>query len=300
LGPTLTRAVPIVRLPFTPPLCPDNLFGHLAATAVPGVEEVRGETYRRTLRLPGGPAIVELTPREDHVECAVLGAAPADVEIAARRCRFLIDLDADTPVIDAHLAADPALAPLIAERPGRRIPRTVDGGEMAIRVVIGQQISTAAARTHTARLVLAFGEPIVDPGGGLTHLFPEPAALLDAEPGFPESRRRTLRALFEALASGALVLDPAVDRERALAELDAIPGVGPWTLAIVAMRALGDGDAFPASDLGVRHAATALGLPAAPRALTEAAQAWRPWRAYAVQYLWGVGSHPINDWPPRS
>jgi AraC family transcriptional regulator of adaptative response / DNA-3-methyladenine glycosylase II len=287
-----------MRLPFRPPLCPDNLFGHLAATAVPGVEEVHDGRYRRTLRLPHGPGIVELAPDRDAIECRLVLSDPRDDAAAIGRARWLLDLDADPREFDAHLERDTALRPLVERAPGRRVPRTVDGAEFAVRAVLGQQISTAAARTHAARLVAGHGEPVSDPDGGLTHLFPTARALQDARPAMPESRRRTLAALLEALTSGELKLDSRADLDRARATLDALPGIGPWTREVIAMRALGDPDAFPGTDLGVRRGAEAIGLPAGTRALTAHAERWRPWRAYAVQYLWAATENPINRWPP--
>jgi AraC family transcriptional regulator of adaptative response / DNA-3-methyladenine glycosylase II len=287
-----------VELPFRRPLCPDNLFGHLAATAVPGVEEVRGDTYRRVLVLPAGPAIVELTPHAEHVACRLALSASGDEVAGVARCRWLLDLDADPETVDGHLSEDPALRPLIARAPGRRVPRSVDGAEMAVRAVLGQQISAAAARTHAARLAAAHGTPVRDPGGGLTRSFPAPSALLGAELAMPATRRATLRGVLDALTEGELCLDPGADRDRALATLRDLPGIGPWTVATVAMRALGDPDAFPATDLGVRRAGEALGLPGTARGLVARADRWRPWRAYAVQYLWATGEHPINRWPP--
>ena len=298
-----------LRLPFRGPLFPDNLFGHLATTGVPGVEEWRGGAYRRTLRLPHGPGIVELTPPQNG-ELPVTGHIPArlqltdlrDLQVAINRCRWLLDLDADPTAIDATLAADPVLAPLIGAAPGRRVPRTTDGEEFAVRAVLGQQVSTAAARTHAARIVAALGEPVEDPDGGLTHLFPSTKALADLDPetlAMPASRRRTLAALVSALADGRLDLSPGADRATARAELTALPGFGPWTVEVIAMRVLGDPDAFPATDLGVRQATEALKLPSAPAALAARSAAWRPWRAYAVQHLWATGTHPINDLPRK-
>jgi AraC family transcriptional regulator of adaptative response / DNA-3-methyladenine glycosylase II len=289
-----------LRLPFRRPLNPDNLFGHLAATAIPGVEEVRGDTYRRALRLPDGPAIVELTPAVDHVACRLTLSTMRDLTTAIARCRWLLDLDADPLAIDERLRADPALCPLLAGAEGRRVPRCVDGAEMAIRAVLGQQVSTAAARTHAARIVAQCGEANADRAGSLTHLFPAPALLSDVQLAMPASRGRTLNALVDALCQGSLSLDPGCDRDEALSLLGALPGFGPWTLGVIAMRALGDPDAFPAADLGVRRAAESLGLLASSRALEARSQRWRPWRAYAVQYLWSASEHPINHWPPRA
>ena len=288
----------VLRLPFRRPLCPDNLFGHLAATAVPGVEEVRGDTYRRTLRLPHGPGIVELTPTAEHVVCRATLSDLRDLTTAIARCRWLLDLDADSVAIDELLGSDPSLGPIVAGAEGRRVPRCVDGPELAIRAVLGQQVSTAAARTHAARVVAQCGEPVSDRGGGLTHLFPEPNALAEVRLAMPATRTRTLAALAGALCSGRLSLDPGCDRAEALAVLSELPGFGPWTTQVIAMRALGDPDAFPVADLGVRRAARSLGLPASPVALTARAEHWRPWRAYAVQYLWSASDHPINHWPP--
>ena len=227
-----------VRLPFRHPLTPDNLFGHLAATAVPGVEEVVGATYRRTLRLAHGPGIVALTPTPDHIACQVVLTDVADLTTAVARCRRLLDLDADPAAID-------------------------------------------------------------DGGGGLTHLFPSPDQLEGAQPALPGSRSRTLTALVEELRSDRLDLGPGCDRSEVRRVLAGLPGVGPWTVEMVAMRALGDPDAFCDGDLGVRRAAARLGLGSTPSALRERSGQWRPWRAYAVQHLWANSDHPINDWPSQ-
>ncbi|MCP2169078.1 DNA-3-methyladenine glycosylase II [Goodfellowiella coeruleoviolacea] len=299
-GAPLASGTLSLRLPFRAPLCPDNLFGHLAATAVPGVEEWRHGAYRRTLRLPHGPGIVELRPLPDHIGCQLTLTDLRDLSIAISRCRWLLDLDADPVAVDDVLRADPVLTELVDKLPGRRVPRTVDGAEFAVRAVLGQQVSTAAARTHAARLVAAHGEPVNDQGGGLTHLFPEPAALTELDPdalAFPRSRRTTLTTLVANLASGEIDLGVGGDWERTRAQLAALPGFGPWTVETIAMRALGDPDAFVPTDLGIRAAARALGLPTTPRALADHATAWRPWRAYAVQYLWATGTHPINYLP---
>lgn len=295
-----TPGVIALRLPYRAPLNPSNLFGHLAATAVPGVEEWREGAYRRTLTLPYGHGIVALTPHPDHIACRLFLTDPRDLTRAISRCRWLLDLDADPVAVDDQLRADPLLAPLIDKAPGRRVPRTVDGAEFAVRAVLGQQVSTAAARTHAARLVTAHGIPVDDPEGGLTHLFPTSEALACLDPeqlALPRSRRTTLITLVGALADGSLRLGTDSDWERARAELIALPGFGPWTVEVIAMRALGDPDSFIPTDLGIRRAAQELGLPSTPAALTARAAAWRPWRAYAVQYLWTVDDHPINHLP---
>ncbi|CAM5349331.1 AlkA N-terminal domain-containing protein [Streptomyces griseus] len=301
-GPRATAVPGVIalRLPYRAPLNPGNLFGHLAATAVPGVEEWRDGAYRRTLTLPYGHGVVALTPASDHIACRLSLTDPRDLTRAISRCRWLLDLDADPVAVDAQLRTDPLLAPLVDAGPGRRVPRTVDGAEFAVRAVLGQQVSTAAARTHAARLVTAHGVPVEDPEGGLTHLFPTPEALAGLDPealALPRTRRTTLTTLVAALAEDRLRLDTDTDWERARAELAALPGFGPWTVESIAMRALGDPDAFLPTDLGIRRAAERLGLPATPAALTARAVRWRPWRAYAVQYLWTVDDHPINHLP---
>ncbi|NHI05680.1 ADA-like regulatory protein [Streptomyces sp. KO7888] len=289
-----------LRLPFRTPLNPDNLFGHLAATAVPGVEEWRDGAYRRTLRLPYGHGIVALTPKPDHIACRLTLTDPRDLTVAISRCRRLLDLDADPVAIDDQLRADPLLAQFVDKAPGRRVPRTVDEAEFAVRAVLGQQVSTAAARTHAARLVTAHGDPVDDPEGGLTHLFPSTEALAAVDPetlAMPRTRRATFTTLVAHLADGSV--NPGVESDWAetRARLLDLPGFGPWTADVIAMRALGDPDAFLPTDLGIRRAAAELGLPSTPAALTARAAAWRPWRAYAVQYLWATDDHPINFLP---
>ncbi|MEU0163721.1 AlkA N-terminal domain-containing protein [Streptomyces sp. NPDC006261] len=301
-GPSALAAPGVIalRLPYRAPLNPSNLFGHLAATAVPGIEEWRDGAYRRTLALPYGHGTVALTPQPDHIACRLSLTDPRDLTQAISRCRWLLDLDADPVAVDDRLRTDPVLAPLVGTGPGRRVPRTVDGAEFAVRAVLGQQVSTAAARTHAARLVTAYGVPVEDLEGGLTHLFPTPQALAELDPetlALPRTRRTTLTTLVAALADGTLRLGTGTDWERARAELSALPGFGPWTVEVITMRALGDPDAFLPTDLGIRRAAERLGLPSTPAALTARAADWRPWRAYAVQYLWTVDDHPINHLP---
>ncbi|MBP2327390.1 AraC family transcriptional regulator of adaptative response / DNA-3-methyladenine glycosylase II [Kibdelosporangium banguiense] len=295
--PTAAPGSLMLRLPFRQPLCPDNLFGHLAATGVPGVEEWREGAYRRTLRLPHGHGIVALRPLPEHIECQLTLTDLRDLATAIARCRWLLDLDADPLAVDAQLSTDPYLKPLVEKNPGRRVPRTVDTAEFAVRAVLGQQVSTAAARTHAARLVVAHGEPIEDPGGGLTHLFPMTETIDPAKLAVPQSRRRTLAALIAALAGDEIDLGAGSDWNKAREQLIDLPGFGPWTVETIAMRALGDPDAFVPTDLGIRYAARDLGLPETPAGLNGHAAAWRPWRAYAVQYLWATGDHAINKLP---
>src|SRR3954453_2455580 len=196
------------------------------------------------------------------------------------RCRRLLALDADPVAVDDVLSADPLLAPLVSRRPGIRVPGTVDAFELAVRAVLGQQVSVGAARTFAARLVAQCGKPLDAPRGSLTHSFPTAETLADHPldgVGLTGSRAASLRALADAVASGRVSLDATADREQARAALLALPGIGPWTGEYIAMRALRDPDAFPATDLVLRRA---LGTS------TVRAESWRPWRAYAAMHLW--------------
>jgi AraC family transcriptional regulator, regulatory protein of adaptative response / DNA-3-methyladenine glycosylase II len=291
-----------LRLPVRTPFAYEGLFGHLAACAVPGVEEVRDGAYRRTLRLPSGSGIVSLTPEPDHVRCQLVLDHFRDLTTAIARCRRLLDLDADPEAVVEALSADLDLSVLVAKAPGQRIPRTVDEPELALRVVLGQQVSVKAARTHAGRIVTAYGGPVTDVNGGLTHTFPAIEELAEIDPAhlaFPKSRQRTLVALVAALADGDVSLDAGCDWNRARQQLLALPGIGPWTAEVIAMRGLGDPDAFPVTDLGVLLAAKQIGLPQDPRDLTEHSTRWRPWRSYAAQHLWTALDHAVNDWPPK-
>lgn len=291
-----------VELPFQAPLEPSNLYGHLAATAVPGVEEYRDGRFRAAVRLAHGAGILDAALPDGGVVPAVLWLHDGrDRDEAASRLTRLLALDADPQAAAEALASDPVLAPLVRATPGRRVPGAADGEAMALRAVLGQQISTAAARTHAARLVQAYGEPLTDPEGTLTHLFPTPAAIVAGSnrlaevARMPVTRRATLLALATALSSGTVRLaDPLPAVRRALA---ALPGIGPWTIETIAMRALGDTDAFLPGDLGVRLAAARLGLPDRPGDLERRSRAWSPHRAVAVQYLWATGEHAVNRLP---
>jgi AraC family transcriptional regulator, regulatory protein of adaptative response / DNA-3-methyladenine glycosylase II len=281
------------ELPAREPFDGAGVLRWLGARLVPGVEEIAGGVYRRTLRLPGGPGVVALEPRSDRVRATLRLTALDDRVGALGHCRALLDLDADPAAHNAVLGADPALAPAVAANPGLRAPGTVDAAETAVRAVLGQQVSLAAARTFAARLVASCGAPLSARDGPLSHAFPTPAAIAEADLdaiGLPRTRRRTLRELASRLADGALDLgagaDPVAVRERLLA----IPGVGPWTAEYVALRALADPDAFPAGDVGLHRGARALGLPGDPAGLAARAERWRPWRRYAAHHLWAAGA----------
>jgi AraC family transcriptional regulator, regulatory protein of adaptative response / DNA-3-methyladenine glycosylase II len=230
---------------------------------------------------------VEVAPGDDDRVVAHFSLDDErDLPVAVERVRHTFDLDADPAAVYDALGDDPLIGDLVRANPGRRVPGHVDGPELAVRAVLGQQVSVAGAATAAARLVAAHGEPLSRPVGGVTHLFPAPEALVDAEPALPRARVRALRGLARALADGDVVLSPGGDREEAERRLLALPGIGPWTVAYISMRALHWPDAFLASDLGVRRALEALGQPADPKSAEALAERWRPYRAYANHYLW--------------
>ena len=279
-----------LRLAHRQPAAMGPVFDHLAARAVPGLESlVTPDRYRRSLRLPHGSGIVELVATSQHVAASLQLADLRDLGAAVERCRRLLDLDADPIAVDERLASDRVMARLVTAVPGLRVPHSVDPFEAAVRIVLGQQVSVAGARRFTQRLVARFGDRLDRPWGGVTTRFPDAqtlaAADLDAI-GLTSRRAATIRALATAVASGALDLDVGVDRRDTLDALGRLSGVGPWTVQMVALRGLGDPDAFPATDLVLRRAAGLLGLPSAGADLTAHAAAWRPWRAVAAQHLW--------------
>ena len=290
-----------LRLPYREPFAADALFGFLAARAVPGVEEFVDGTYRRTLRLPHGAGIVTLSDGEGHIRCGLCLEDMRDLGVAVQRCRRLLDLDADPVSVDAHLGEDSMLAPFVREHPGTRVPGSVDGAETAVRAILGQQISVAGARTLAARLVANHGSELPETlaTDSLTHLFPEPATLARAaldDVRLPGARREALRSLARSISDGEVALDSGVDRLDTEQRLLEVPGIGPWTASYIAMRALGDPDAFLAADLGVRHAISRLGYDGEIEALAER---WRPWRAYAVQHLWASLEDEKSERPSK-
>jgi AraC family transcriptional regulator of adaptative response / DNA-3-methyladenine glycosylase II len=288
-----TPGTVVVRLPYREPMDLRGIVGFLAARAVPGVEESVEDsaTYRRSLRLAHGDGVLALTPGSGHVRCAVQLTDLRDLTTAVHRCRRLLDLDADPVAVDQALAADPLLGPSVHRRPGQRVPGHVDGAELAVRAVIGQQVSVAGACTVAGNLVARWGKPVNSPVGTVTHLFPtaETLAAIDpAELPMPRARARTLVTLALAIAEGRVDLEPGADRDEVEQQLLALPGVGPWTASYIAMRALGDPDVFLPTDLGVRRAIKRLGQPGDPKAVAALAERWRPWRSYALQHLWST------------
>lgn len=284
----------VLRLPYRAPIDAAALIAFLGARAVRGVEDVVDGTYRRSLRLPHGAGVAALRPANGHVDARLWLDDVRDLGTAIERCRRLLDLDSDPIAIADRLGGDAVLGALVRRSPGRRVAGHVDGDELAVRAVLGQQVSLAGAATLAARLVVAHGEPLARPTGAVTHVFPTAEALATADlsdVGMPGSRRRALRALAESLASGELSLDAGADREEARRRLLALPGIGPWTAGYVAMRALRDPDAFLPQDLGVRHALDRLGQDGRPGPAARLAERWRPYRAYALQHLWGSLAH---------
>jgi AraC family transcriptional regulator, regulatory protein of adaptative response / DNA-3-methyladenine glycosylase II len=270
------------------------LFGFLATRAVPGIEHWDGTAYHRTLGLPHGHGVAEVWPASRHngrsrpvVRARVRLEDWRDLGPAVRRLRSLCDLDADPVAIDEVLGEDRRLAPIVEASPGRRAPGAVEPFEIAVRAVVGQQISVAGARTVLGRVVRAAGESLRIDGGpsALTHSFPVPEALAAIDPALlpmPESRRRTLTALAARVADGRVVLGSGADREELAAALGEVPGIGPWTIGYVLMRGLGDPDVFLPTDLGARAGLARLGVGPAH------AEQWRPWRSYALHHLWGL------------
>ena len=287
-------------LPYRPPLDLAALLRFLAARAVPGVEACADGVYTRALTLPHGTGVVTLQAGDEpgQVRCHLRLDDPRDLGAAVRRCRRLLDLDADPDAVAQALGRDRLLAPLVAASPGRRVPGHVDAAELAVRAILGQQVTVAAARTAAGRLAARYGTPLAVPAGGVTRTFPTATALAAADPAdlaMPRARREALLGLCGALADGTVRLDPYGDRDELERKLLALRGIGPWTVAYIRMRALGDPDVFMPTDLGVRHALARLGQPADPGAAAATARRWRPWRSYALQHLWAV-----RDTPPAA
>jgi len=304
-GSTTAQSIRL-RLPCRRPFSPASLFDFLGSRALPGVESFDGSSYRRSLRLPHGHGVVALSAPWDGGEARDDRSGPSCVEgdlvlsdlrdltTAVSRCRQLLDLDADPVAVWEALRGDALVGPVVEHDPGRRVPGAAEGFELAVRAVIGQQVSVSGARTVAGRLVQAAGIPLAEPAGPVTHLFPTPAALVELagrDPGvfaMPAGRRRAVVALADAVERGDVVIDAGADPLEVRRALVRLPGIGPWTAEYVAMRALRDPDAFMPTDLGIRRAARAVGLPDDPVRLAGAADGWRPWRSYAMAHLWSL------------
>jgi AraC family transcriptional regulator of adaptative response / DNA-3-methyladenine glycosylase II len=251
---------------------------------VPGVEQVHGTTYTRSLGLTHGDGVVSVTLDGGPLRCALDVDDARDRPAALAATARLLDLGREPAQVDAALGRDAFLAPLVHAHPGLRCPGAVDGCELALRAVLGQQVSLAAACTLAGRLTAALGRPLARPRGTVTHRFVTPDELVAGDPAalpMPRARARAMLALARALAGGAVALRPGADPAAAREALLALPGVGPWTADYVLMRALGAPDVFLASDLGVRRALAR--LPGGDRVRPAA---WAPWRSYATQHLW--------------
>jgi len=278
-----------LRLAVREPFDPAALLDFLSARAVTGVEHVEDGVYTRSLRLPHGEGVVALEPTPTVVHAQLWLRDMRDVTAAVERCRRLLDLDADPQAVHAELAGDAVIGRHVRARPGLRVPGHVDGAELAVRAVLGQQISVARAAALAARLTEEHGERLAHPVGPVVRLFPDAARLASVDPGvlpMPRTRGRALTTLCEAVADGSLALDRSGDRDEVRAALLALPGIGPWTSDYVAMRALGDPDVMLEADVGVRRACVALGVE--PGRVAQFARRWRPWRSYALMYLWNL------------
>jgi AraC family transcriptional regulator of adaptative response / DNA-3-methyladenine glycosylase II len=283
-----------LRLAVRTPFAGRALLRFLAARAVAGVEVATDSTYARTLRLPHGTGTVQLE-LDHHPECGPTAFVPAtfrladlrDLAAAVERVRRLVDADCDPIAIADAFAGDPVLGALVRESGGLRVPGHVDGDELAVRAVVGQQVTVAAARTTAGRLTEHYGERLDSPVPGLTHVFPTAARLAELEPEhlpMPRSRGRALVAVCRAVADGELSLDRGADRDDVRRRLLEIPGIGPWTADYIALRALGHPDVFLPTDIGIRDALRQRGLD--PRDAADLAERWRPWRSYAQLHLW--------------
>ena len=287
-----------LRLPFSPPYDWRGMIEFLATRAIPGVEAVDGDCYRRSFTVDGSEGVVEVRPGGphgpgDHLLATIWTSHVASLGAVVSRLRRLFDLDADIAAIDAHLARDPVLAERVRERPGLRVPGAWDGFELAVRAVLGQQITVGAATTFAGRLAALLGRPLEPITGGATQavrlVFPTPSALAGADLtqiGLTRARAATLQKLGRAMAEDPELLRPFEALDDTVAKLESLPGVGPWTAQYVAMRALREPDAFPASDLGLLRATAGRNGRPTPARLLARAEAWRPWRAYAALRLW--------------
>jgi len=293
-GRAATTGTVTMRLAVRTPYHGSALLAFLATRAVPGVESAGEGWYARTLSLPhgGGTVRLEIPDVGEPGQTAFATATFAlddlrDTAAATERVRRMLDADCDPLAVADAFAGDPVVGPLVRAWPGLRVPGHVDGHELAVRAVLGQQVSVAGARTVAARLVAEHGRPLAQPVEGLTHRFPDVATIAALSPEdlpMPRARGRALTALCEALASGTIALDRGPDRDDVRRRLLAIPGIGPWTADYIALRALGHPDVFLPTDIGIRDALTGLGQD--PAAAADLAARWAPWRSYAQLYLW--------------
>lgn len=291
---TSTLTPVTLRLAFRPPFASRALFSFLADRAVPGVEAASPSGYRRSLALPHGTGILRVeTPGQElpYLLATLLLENLRDLTMAVKRTRQTFDLDCDPTAVAVVLGGCPSLRPALDAQPGLRAPGHVDGAELALRAVLGQHVSVKAARAISATLTARHGKKLANADGDVTTLFPSAetiASLCPADLPVPAARGCSLVRLAQEIASGNLDLSPGADREETSARLARLPGIGPWTVAYIQMRALSDPDVFPAGDLGLRRA---LGASRGPKSVTGALAVslrWRPYRSYAAHYLWSV------------
>jgi AraC family transcriptional regulator of adaptative response / DNA-3-methyladenine glycosylase II len=289
-----------VRLAYRPPYDWDAMLAFLRARAIPGVEMVSESVYRRTIAIGEASGMIEVAPADkNRVDVSVRFPDMAALPQIIARVRRVFDLAADPDMIGEHLSLDPVLAPLVAARPGLRVPGGWDGFELAVRAIFGQQITVPAATKLLGRLVEAHGARLPAPirdVEGLGHLFPSPARVANADLsvlGMPKARAVAVTSLARAICADPAIFSRGACLEEAIAKLRSLPGIGEWTAQYIAMRELREPDAFPAADIGLLRAmATADGRPS-PAELLARAERWRPWRAYAALHLWAAGiAHP--------
>ncbi|ATN10998.1 3-methyladenine DNA glycosylase 2 [Pseudomonas sp. FDAARGOS_380] len=280
-----------MRLAYQPPYDWAAMLGFLSARAITGLETVVAGVYRRSISVAGRHGWISVEPGAgDWLEVTVDFPEPAAMPEIERRLRRMFDLDAVPEVINAQLAQDPLMAQLVVARPGLRLPGTWDGLELAIRAVLGQQITVVAAIRLAGKLVAQYGQALPTPHAGITHLFPTPEVLAAADLatlGMPKARGRTLSGVAQALLDDPQLFEPKASLKDGVARLVALPGIGEWTAQYIAMRQLREADAFAPGDIGLINALAALeGGPVSARQLLARAEAWRPLRAYAAQHLW--------------
>ncbi len=287
-----------VRLSYRPPYDWEAMLAFLKARAIPGVECVSDDGYKRSIAFGKHSGVVTVTPAGEHrVDVTVRFPDMAALPSIIARVRRVFDLAADPDRIGAHLAQDPALAPLVRTRPGLRVPGAWDGFELAMRAICGQQITVPAAAKLLGRLVQAHGTMLaasIRDAEGLSHVFPSPKVIAAADPGgfaMPGARASALIALADAISADPMIFSRGASLDAAIAKLRALPGIGEWTAQYIAMRELREPDAFPAADVGLLRAmADASGRRPSPDELLTRAEAWRPWRAYAALHLWAAGA----------